>query len=63
VKWFWIALGKFFDKRNAPRKEKPVTNIHWTRAEKPIGEMSKDERRDLAKKIAEGFLAQKNDEK
>ncbi len=63
MKWFWIALGKFFDMRNGVKREKPSTKIHFTKADKPIREMTKDERRELAKKIVEGFLAQQKDEK
>ncbi len=49
--------------RNGVKREKPSTKIHFTKADKPIREMTKDERRELAKKIVEGFLAQQKDEK
>lgn len=55
MRWFWIYLGRFFDKRNGVNREKN-TRIHFTKADKPLGEMSPEERQNLAKKIVEGFL-------
>lgn len=49
-------MGKFFDKRNGVTREKLSPKIHITKLDKPIGEMTQDERRAAAEKIAMGSL-------
>ena len=34
----------------------PPTQIHWSKADKPIAEMSKRERKEFAEKVIEGTL-------
>jgi hypothetical protein len=47
-------------KANAARPAKPIkpipTKIHWTKAEKPLGEMTTDERTKFAEKLANKSL-------
>lgn len=40
--WFWVLLGKFFDKRSGVRRQERL--IHLTKAPKTFGQMSKEER-------------------
>jgi hypothetical protein len=41
--WFWVLLGKYFDKRNHKERE-PESQIFLTKAPKTFGEMSTEER-------------------
>ena len=52
--WFWVLLGKFFDKRNGTRAE--GRQIHLTRAPKTFGEMSKEEREQFIQGMANQVL-------
>jgi hypothetical protein len=59
VKWFWISLGRYFDKRNGILRKKS-TRLHFTKADKPLEQMSPEERQDFAKRIVDGFLNEEN---
>ena len=57
MNWFWAQLGKYFDKRNGiVRDLSPKQNLHWTKANKPLSEMSKEEQREFITKMANGFF-------
>lgn len=53
MKWFWIALGKWFDKRNGVSRD---VRISWTKIPKPMQEMTSAERRKLAERIASNYF-------
>lgn len=59
MKWFWIFLGRYFDKRNGISRKK-TTRLHFTKADKPLEQMSPEERQDFAKRIVDGFLNEEN---
>jgi hypothetical protein len=59
VKWFWISLGRYFDKSNGISRKKS-TRLHFTKADKPLEQMSPEERQDFAKRIVDGFLNEEN---
>lgn len=52
--WFWVLLGKFFDKQNGVRTQK--RQIHLTKAPKAFGEMSKEEREKFIREMANQVL-------
>ena len=52
--WFWVLLGKFFDKRNGVRTQE--RQIHLTKAPKAFGEMSKEEREVFIRGMANDVL-------
>jgi len=54
VTWFWVLLGKFFDKRNGVRTQE--RQIHLTKAPKAFGEMSKEEREKFIREMANQVL-------
>lgn len=55
--WFWIRLGKYFDKRNGVvRDPAPNNKINWTKAPKPFEEMNEGERDDFISRLAEGIF-------
>lgn len=53
--WFWILLGKYFDKRNHKEKERE-SQIFLTKAPKTFGDMSTDEREEFFRGIANQVL-------
>jgi hypothetical protein len=53
--WFWVLLGKYFDKRNNKKRE-PESQIFLTKAPKTFGEMSKEERKEFFRGIANQVL-------
>ena len=53
--WFWVLLGKYFDKRNN-KKRGPEGQIFITKAPKTFGEMSKEERKEFFRGIANQVL-------
>lgn len=63
MNWFWAQLGKYFDKRNGiVRDPAPKQNFHWTKADKPLEEMTLEERKIFAEKLAsESLKALTND--
>jgi hypothetical protein len=52
-------LGSYFDKRNGISRKK-TQRLHFTKADKPLEQMSPGERQDFAKKIVDGFLNGEN---
>jgi hypothetical protein len=53
-----FELGKSIIARPVkPPKENP-SNVHWTKLDKPLEQMTPEERRDAAKKIADGMINQ-----
>jgi hypothetical protein len=59
MKWFWLRLDDFFAKRNnVVRKPTQTSNLHWVKANKPIGEMSEQERHDFASRLSNEILIQ-----
>jgi hypothetical protein len=53
--WFWVLLGKYFDKRNHIERE-PESHIFLTKAPKTFGEMSTEEREQFFRGIANQVL-------
>jgi len=53
--WFWVLLGKYFDKRNNKKRE-PESQIFLTKAPKTFGEMSKEERKEFFRGVANQVL-------
>ena len=53
--WFWVLLGKYFDKRNKKKRE-PESKIFLTKAPKAFGDMSKEERKEFFRGIANQVL-------
>lgn len=49
-------MFKFFQRRRERTNLQPNQKLHWTKLDKPIGEMTQDERRAAAEKIAMGSL-------
>ena len=57
MKWFWVLVSNFFDKRNGVvRKHANKPNLHWVKAQKPIGEMSPEERNNFSSRLADEIL-------
>jgi hypothetical protein len=57
MKWFWVLVSKFFDKRNGVvRKNANKPNLHWVKADKPIGEMTEQERKNFSSKLADEII-------
>ena len=57
MKWFWASVSKFFDNRNSVvgnNANKP--KLHWVKAQKPIGEMSPEERNIFSSRLADEIL-------
>ena len=54
-----MFLGRYFDKRNGISRKK-TTRLHFTKADKPLEQMSPEERQDFAKRIVDGFLNEEN---
>jgi hypothetical protein len=53
--WFWVLLGKYFDKRNN-KKRRPESQVFLTKAPKTFGEMSKEERKEFFRGVANQVL-------
>jgi len=54
VRWFWVWLNNFFNKRDNPSLHKHKgLSLNWTRANKPFNEMSKEEQLNFIYKMAE----------
>jgi hypothetical protein len=53
--WFWVLLGKYFDKRNNKKRES-MSQIFVTKAPKTFGEMSKEERNEFFRGVANQVL-------
>lgn len=51
-----MNVFKFIQRRKKQANFQPEQKLHWTKLDKPIGEMTKDERRAAAEKIAMGSL-------
>jgi len=59
MNWFWSRLDNFFAKRNGlVREPSQTSNLHWVKANKPVGEMSDQERNDFASRLADEILKQ-----
>jgi hypothetical protein len=57
MKWFWVLVSKFFDKRNGlVRNHANKPKLHWVKADKPIGEMSPEERNIFSSRLADEIL-------
>jgi len=57
MKWFWVLVSKFFDKRNGVvRNHANKPKLHWVKADKPIGEMSSEERNSFSLRLADEIL-------
>jgi hypothetical protein len=57
MKWFWASVSKFFDNRNGVvRKHANKPNLHWVKAQKPIGEMTEEERQNFSSKLADEII-------
>ena len=57
MKWFWASVSKFFDNRNSVvGNDANKPNLHWVRAQKPIGEMTEQERKDFSSKLADEII-------
>jgi len=51
-----VNVFKFIQRRKKQADFQLEQKLHWTKLDKPIGEMTKDERRAAAEKIAMGSL-------
>jgi hypothetical protein len=53
MKIFWRLLGRWFDKRNGVVRDQKMV---WTRISKPLSDMTPEERKKVAERIAENFF-------
>lgn len=53
-----FELGKSIIARPVKLPKVNTSNIHWTKFEKPLEQMTPEERRDVVEKIANGTLNQ-----
>ncbi len=53
-----FELAKSFISRPVKLPKENPSNLHWTKFDKPLEEMTSEERRDAAEKIANGMLNQ-----
>ena len=51
-----VKTFKFVLRQKKQTNLQPNQKLHWTKFDKPIGEMTQDERRSLAEKIVMGSL-------
>ncbi len=62
MKWFWVLVSKFFDKRNGMvRNHVKKPKLHWVRAQKPISEMTQEERNNFSLRLANEILKNARD--
>ena len=52
-----VKIFKFILGQKKQTNLQPNQKLHWTKLDKPIGEMTQDERRTLAEKIVMGSIA------
>jgi hypothetical protein len=53
MRWFWVWLNNWFNRRvDTTSHQDKVQRLTWTKASKPIDEMSKEERLNFIHKIA-----------
>lgn len=53
MNWFWVRLNNYFNRASSlPRPKYSKQKIHWTKAEKPLNQMTPEERSEFATRLA-----------